>query len=245
MSNKICFVVSPIGEAESAIRKRADQILRHVIFPAVSSAGYEAIRADQISEPGIITSQIIQHICDDPLVIADLTGQNANVFYELAIRHVIKRPFIQIIQKGEQIPFDIAGARTIFVDHHDLDSVDSACTEILNQIESIEKDPTNIETPVSVALDLQLLRSSGDPRTRSIADLIDGLSEIKSGMLSVQKQLEFYKPLYEMVSQLVSVTDVLSKLSESEIVDAEKFEKAISEIQAKLEIHDYMLETWK
>ena len=123
VTKKACFVIAPIGEAESDTRKRSDQILKHVISPAVESCGYNATRADQISEPGMITSQVIQKIVDDPLVVADLTERNPNVFYELAISHVIRKPLVQIIKKGEQIPFDVAGARTIHVDHHDLDSV--------------------------------------------------------------------------------------------------------------------------
>jgi hypothetical protein len=133
-----CFVISPIGEPGSEIRKRADQILRHVVEPAVSSCGFDAIRADNISEPGLITSQVIQHIVEDPLVIADLTGSNPNVFYELAIRHAIRKPLVQLIQKGEKIPFDVAGMRTVPVDHKDLDSVDEARTQIEKQIRAVE-----------------------------------------------------------------------------------------------------------
>jgi hypothetical protein len=80
MPDKTCFVIAPIGEPESEIRKRSDQILKHVITPAVQQFGYEPLRADQIAEPGLISSQVIQHIMNDPLVIADLTGRNPNVF---------------------------------------------------------------------------------------------------------------------------------------------------------------------
>ncbi len=123
MPEKTCFVIAPIGEAESETRKRSDQVLKHVIAPAASACGYKAIRADQISEPGMITSQVIQHIVEDPLVIADQTDRNPNVFYELAIRHAIRKPLVQLIKKGEQIPFDVAGTRTIHVDHRDLDVI--------------------------------------------------------------------------------------------------------------------------
>lgn len=129
-----CFVIAPIGEADSDTRKRSDQVLRHIIRPAVESCGYQAIRADEIDKPGVITSQVIQHVVSDPLVIADLTETNPNVFYELAIRHAIRKPLVQIIKKGEKIPFDVAGTRTVHFDHHDLDSVESAKNEIINQI---------------------------------------------------------------------------------------------------------------
>lgn len=95
-SSKICFVVAPIGEPDSDARKRSDQVLRHIICPAVQPLGYEPVRADQISEPGIITTQIIQHIIDDPLVVADLSGWNPNVFYELALRHALRKPYVQL-----------------------------------------------------------------------------------------------------------------------------------------------------
>lgn len=150
-NEKTCFVISPIGEPESDIRKRSDQVLQNIIRQAVEPCGYKAVRADEIDEPGIITNQIIRHIIDDPLVIADLTGQNANVFYELAIRHVICKPLVQIIDKVEDIPFDIGAMRTIQVDHQNPESVEEAKTKIRKQIQSLEASPSSSENPISVA----------------------------------------------------------------------------------------------
>jgi hypothetical protein len=186
---KTCFVIAPIGEPESDIRKRSDQILKHIISPAVKQCGYESLRADKISEPGIITSQVIQHVVEDSLVIADLTGRNPNVFYELAIRHAIKKPLVQIIKKGEAIPFDVAGTRTVHVDHHDLDSVEEAKAEIIKQIRSVEKDPAKVDTPISVALDLQILRQSENPEERSLADMVSAVSELRTSILTIEKKL--------------------------------------------------------
>lgn len=87
---KVCFVIAPIGEEESETRKRSDQVLKHIITAPVEGLGYEVIRADKISEPGIITSQIIEYIVDADLVVADLTERNPNVFYELALRHATR-----------------------------------------------------------------------------------------------------------------------------------------------------------
>ena len=128
-----CFVISPIGEEKSEIRIRADQILKHIIDPVAKECGFRAIRADKISKPGIITNQVIQHIIDDPLVIADLTDKNPKVFYELAIRHSIRKPLVQIIKKGEDIPFDVSVMRTIPIDHHNLDNVEEAKKEMKKQ----------------------------------------------------------------------------------------------------------------
>lgn len=160
-----------------------------MIVPAVSQRGYVALRADQISEPGIITSQVIQHIVDDPLVVADLTERNPNVFYELAIRHAIRKPLIQVIRTGDEIPFDVAGTRTIRIDHRDLDSVEFAKQQVVEQMDWLERNSSNMETPISVALDLKLLRQSGNPEHRSLEQIVTLISDMRGGMGSVQHDI--------------------------------------------------------
>ncbi len=176
---KACFVIAPIGEPESDTRKRSDQVLRHIIRPAVEGLGYLATRADEISQPGNITTQVIQRIIDDPLVIADLTERNPNVYYELAVRHAIRKPFVQIIQEGEEIPFDVAGTRTIFFNLQDPDRVANAKDEMTEQIRALEQDPSDLQTPITVSLDLQRLRGSDNPDVRSIADLVADFTEMR------------------------------------------------------------------
>jgi hypothetical protein len=187
---RICFVISPIGVEGSDIRRRADQVLRHIISPAAEASGFSTVRADQISEPGLITTQVIQHIIDDPLVIADLTGSNPNVFYELAIRHAIRKPLVQIIQKDEKIPFDVAGMRTIPVDHRDLDSAQEARTEIEKQVEAIlKRKPEDIESPISVSVELQALRHSENPEERSLAQFGAAIGDLRTDIAAIEKRL--------------------------------------------------------
>jgi hypothetical protein len=177
-----CFVIAPIGEDESETRKRSDKMLKYVIAPVAEEQGYEPVRADQISEPGLITSQVIQHVADDDLVIADLSERNPNVFYELALRHALKKPLVQLMAKGERIPFDVAGMRTIEIDINDLDSVESAKQSLSEQIKAVVRDPEAIDTPISFAFDLQQLRQSENPEERSLADVVSALSELRAEM---------------------------------------------------------------
>ena len=184
---KSCFVIAPIGDPGTETRKRSDLVLKYIISPAVEQCGYTALRADQISEPGLITSQVIQHIIDDPLVVADLTDRNPNVFYELAVRHVLRKPLVQIIRRGDQIPFDVAGTRTIHVDHQDLDSVEEAKKEIIKHIDLSVKMQT-IETPISVAVDLKMLRHSDNPEQRSLGELVSAIADMKNDIASLHKR---------------------------------------------------------
>lgn len=137
-TTKSCFVIAPIGEEGSETRNNSDQILRHIIRPTAELLGYSAMRADEIADSGLITPEVIQHLLDDDLVIADLTGHNPNVFYELAIRHAIKRPIVQMISTGQSLPFDIANSRIIDFDISDLDSVESCKDDLAAQIRATE-----------------------------------------------------------------------------------------------------------
>jgi hypothetical protein len=97
-----CFVISPIGQAESDIRKHADKVLNYIIKRSLEPLGYNVIRADAISEPGTINLQVMKRIVDSEMVVADLTGTNPNVMYELAIRHAIRKPVILLIKTARK-----------------------------------------------------------------------------------------------------------------------------------------------
>ena len=178
-NTKTCFVIAPIDDPDTPTRKWSDQVLRHIIRPAVEPLGYKAIRADEIDKPGIITTQVLNQVVESELVIADLTERNPNVFYELAIRHAISKPFVQIIKKSEQLPFDVAQNRTVFVDLQDPDNVADSVKQITSQIESLESDPEDVDNPISVSINLQRLLQSPDPEQRSLADVLSALSEIQ------------------------------------------------------------------
>lgn len=179
---KSCLVISPIGEEETEVRQRSNKVLKHIIEPVAYECGYQAIRADKISEPGIITSQIIGRLLNDDLVIADLTGMNANVYYELAVRHAIKKAVVQIIHQGDKIPFDVSMTRTISFDYRDLDSVAYCKEELKKQIENVEKDPSKVDSPISAAIDLQTLSRSDNILEKTNAEIINLLQDIKSSM---------------------------------------------------------------
>ena len=150
--NRVCFVIAPIGPARSETRRRSDLVLDQVIKPVVEVFGYRAMRADQIPDPGIITTQVVRYIAECPLVIADLTGQNANVFYELALRHSLRKPVIQMIEEGDAVPFDIREMRTIEVASGSPDGIRAAKQSLASQIRAVEDGDAIGETPVSVAL---------------------------------------------------------------------------------------------
>ncbi len=174
-----CFVIAPIGKEGEEVRKRSDQILKYILEPVADECGYRAVRADQLSEPGVITTQITDRILNAPMVVADLTGHNPNVFYELAVRHAVRKPYVQIIKKGEKIPFDVAGLRTIEIDHTDLDSVAAAKEEIRKQMTYTGQHQDKIQSPISFAIDQEMLKRSDDPEKRQLAEIHQEVVELR------------------------------------------------------------------
>jgi hypothetical protein len=143
-----CFIICPIGKPDSATRKRADIVFRKILEPALSELGVEAVRADHIELPGLITKHVIDYICEAPLVVADLTDGNPNVYYELGIRHALGKPAIHIIDVNDSLPFDLQGMRTIIFDYKNIESMDLAKNEVLRQAKSIIS--SSVENSLSV-----------------------------------------------------------------------------------------------
>lgn len=139
----ICFVVTPIGSDDSVERKHSDAILKHLLEPVLAEFKIRPIRADKIAKPGIITKQVIEFLAYSRLCVADLSFANPNAFYELGVRHAFQLSTIQIIRKGDKIPFDVSQGRTIMIDTSDpytiMDRFDAARKELKEHVSAVMK----------------------------------------------------------------------------------------------------------
>jgi hypothetical protein len=115
-TKKRCFVISPIGAPGSDIRAHADDVFNYIIEPVAKQLGYDTERGDHMARPGRISDQMYERILRDDLLIAVLTFQNPNVYYELAIAHAAARPLIILCEGSHSLPFDIKDQRVIFYD---------------------------------------------------------------------------------------------------------------------------------
>lgn len=133
---KTCFVVSPIGDVGSAIRINADKLFKYIISPVCKSCGFEPVRVDQINDSDSITQTIIDKLLSSELVIADISGHNPNVFYEMGYRKCTDKPIIHLKKQGESIPFDVNTVRTFEYDLTDLDNVEETKKRLEQTIET-------------------------------------------------------------------------------------------------------------
>ncbi len=187
--NKICFVIAPIGGENTEIRGRSDDILHYLIEPVVKEFGYEAVRADKISRPGLITTQILELVIKAPLVIADLTGQNPNVLYELAYRHAFHGHSILLLEEGESLPFDVKDLRTIWIKHGNWGNVEVAKKTLANHVQAIEDNPTEVHTPVSTVAMLSELKSGTDPSRKILGSLMEEIQAVQFELRELNTKL--------------------------------------------------------
>ncbi len=183
--NNKCFVVSPIGMGGTPGHQRARNVLEYVITPAAEKVGLEAARADDLSQPGSIATQVIQQLISAKMVVADLTELNPNVFYELAVRDSFGLPVVLIAEEGTVLPFDVIQQRTIFFDSGDLGSAIPAQDRIAQALREALDDPSG-GSPVTAAVDLSALRS-GNPEERQVAELAEQVARLSQEVASLRR----------------------------------------------------------
>jgi tetratricopeptide (TPR) repeat protein len=113
----LCFVLMPFGKKQNATGGIIDfdAVYAKLIAPAIQSAGMEPLRADEEVAGGVIHKPMFERLILCDFAIADLTTANANVFYELGLRHAV-RPASTILifaRNAGQLPFDVAPLRAI------------------------------------------------------------------------------------------------------------------------------------
>lgn len=94
-----CFVMMPFADSFNAIYRLIQRVC--------SEQGLACRRADEDVKPGKITSKIYDAVAEAGIVIADMSGRNANVFYEMGLAHAVCDNVILLTQSSEDVPFDL------------------------------------------------------------------------------------------------------------------------------------------
>jgi len=182
-----CFVVMPYGQRPvEDIVVDFDAVFDHYIAPAAAAAGFAVVRSDREVASGVIMPRLFKSIYGAELVIADITYQNPNVYYELGIRHALRPQGTLLIRRGGgdfavqslspqqrgsnvDTAFDIKGV-TIFSYRLDKDRLEEATSSLRKQIESVA-DAVNTDSPAFLYLEgLRVVTGSGSPRAHARDD---------------------------------------------------------------------------
>jgi len=115
--NPLCFVLMPFGAkpASGGTVIDFDSVYRDLVAPAITGAGLEPLRADEEQTGGLIHKPMFERLILCEFAVADLTTANANVFYELGLRHAVlpASTVLLFAENTGRLPFDVAPLRAV------------------------------------------------------------------------------------------------------------------------------------
>lgn len=174
-------MISPIKKLDAAGVDFTEIFLNQIVRPAAQLAGdYQApIRADRVRAPGSITAKVVADIVNADICIADLTGRNPNVMYEVAIAHAAGKPVILLQQEDGGPPFDFADERVI---HYSLrvDEANHARDQLVDHLRNAhhdENDPqlAKVLNPVRMIFRDIRTKEQAVPAEQLILDRLENL----------------------------------------------------------------------
>lgn len=175
MTEKICFIVTAIGESGTPTRERADNVYKYLIAPVCEDLGYKPVRVDHVNAVDNINATIINYLKTAPMVIADMTDHNPNAFYELGFRQALELPLVPIIRVGGNLPFDVMTTRTVFYDT-DVSKIDESKIDLKAKIQSFE----NFKMPESRIDKSVTLEELDDKLTKKLDKILNLLEKNQS-----------------------------------------------------------------
>ena len=129
-----CFTIMPFGGW-------FDDYYASVYKPAIEAAGLKPKRADDLYRPSTIVNDIWTYTRAAKLVLADLTGKNANVFYELGLAHALAKPVVLVAESMNDVPFDLRALRVIEYDKNEPRWGDTLRDKIIQSISEVLASP--------------------------------------------------------------------------------------------------------
>ena len=269
--NRTCFIVTPIGDEMDPIRRHINGIIDAAIHPIIQGDFNLKVAHREFSSTSI-PKQVIQLIYQSDLVIANLTGLNPNVMYELAVRHCIGSPVIIIAEEGTKLPFDIHTERTIFYvnDAQGVLDLQERLAECLKAIQFNEKPKSpvydalraaSIENEIIKDINIRGEENAAEYLIKKLDDLERAVAKL--GDTTTKKDSEFsYRALTEDVlyfHQKLSFQDPVNIVLQNstymqELVDLQRAFRSIaktcppniySSIKRELRACERMLRTGK
>lgn len=195
MQSHHAFIAVQIGSDTSEYRRRADQMMKHVIQPALSTFDLTPWRSDQENKPGIITNQILQQLVNARVVIADVTARNANVYYELAIAHAWNKPVIMMADETKDLAFDVMGERTVILGKWEgsisADAAESARGKLKDTLAEVLdpnfKPESVVTNAIGEAQRIESIEEREPAVARELAALRESIESVKADHVRVQQ----------------------------------------------------------
>lgn len=143
---KTIFVIMPFSATSTCTEAEWTEIFENIFRPSAEEAGYSCERVTPTT--GSLTASIIEKLHNAPIVLADITDRNPNVFYELGIRHALSKRTIVTTQDGLHVPSDLKGYwyLTYGIRPAEVSNFKRSMAKLVRQIEA---DPERSDSPVA------------------------------------------------------------------------------------------------
>lgn len=158
-----------------------DRYYRNIFVPAIGHSGLSPVRGDSIFGPSAIVKDVWHLLKQSTVALADLTGRNPNVFYELGLAHAIGKAVILVTSNREDVPFDLQGLRVIVYDKDDENWGFTLQSAIERSIVEIVRDPTRAVSATFADRGLQACLVGGDPLQLEVRRLAEEVRAIRLG----------------------------------------------------------------
>jgi tetratricopeptide (TPR) repeat protein len=186
------FVVMPYGTKEEIDFNR---VYGELIKPALEGAGFEVFRADEEMRAGDIRTDMFQELLMADLVVADLSIDNPNVWYELGVRHALRaRGVIGIRCRRDYMPFDVHTDRSLR--YHIKENPPGAAAPDPERLEDDKKKLAEFAT--------ETINSWYDRKISPVYHLLPYLKEPDFKLLRVEEAKEFWEK-YESWARQIDV----------------------------------------
>jgi hypothetical protein len=130
-----CFIIMPF-------RAHFEAEYDRVIRPAVEEVGLECVRGDEIYTKQAIIQDIWYSIRKARIIIAELSGRNPNVMYEIGLAHAIGKPIILLTRNQDDVPFDLKSLRYLFYDPDNPFWGDDLRSELVKMLQGVLSSPS-------------------------------------------------------------------------------------------------------
>ncbi len=189
MLSRRAFVIMPFSPTAS--EKNWTEVFEGVFQPALEGCGYSCTRAE--TSRGSLIATIIEGLVQAEVVIADVTDRNANVFYELGVRHALRRGTIIVSQGTDHVPSDLRGYWFLTYGLRPAE-VAKFKADIKRIVAAFEEQPDRSDSPVSDYLEREQLSSSRQVNRDNVKKLSALLTELSGNRLALRQYMTTHQP---------------------------------------------------
>jgi hypothetical protein len=173
----------PQRKAEwDALHELIREVSESIIAP--DGSRLECIRGDHELNPGEIVSGIVRDLAESPLAIAVLAGHNANVFYELGVRHALANRTVLMAESENEVPFDLRTQRMLLFSTQSLAAIQQLRRKLSDTLRTmIVQSSTEPDNPI------QRYLADRDQKIPKVKHAVDQVSELREEMREMRDAL--------------------------------------------------------